>query len=1045
MQDLHANGLLHLGLTAQRIACDLETLSVEIGTGLSNLILDESCDQEHVPLWLELSGESLVIPQQITAAEKVFTAAKIRERPEKIDLHHFASLACELFSHESLSEYLRSPKVNARVPEPVQRIIDGCLGFDAARRIGSASELVDALARADLSSSKPTEEDTRVSAIHDVEDTSVGGHSAISAPSSSDLPWTHLGHYDIVSRIGHGGMGDVYKGFERSLNRSVAIKVLPDELAREPEFVRRFYAEASAAAKVVHPNVIPIHYIGEDQGCHFFAMQYIEGDSLAQLLSRRDKLSVAEALNLMEQILAGLGAAHRQGLIHRDIKPGNILLDSQQHRAVLADFGLVKSLQEEQGNTATGVVMGTVDYISPEQGRGRRVDHRSDLYSLGVLLYQMISGRLPFSADSATALIFQHVYERPQPLSDFVDNIPTALLAVIAKLMAKTPDDRYGSCNAVLEDLRAVRSGAPLPSRADSVLESNPDAYAKLADRSRPAETLVIEAPRFDDEPWFIDDLPEVSDPNWWDRARSWFGGVAAQHAPDLIDRLANTQQQVGLAVKEYERRQKKLQELVNEAEDVFAALREQQNAWQAASHSPSDTAFRTAEDLSAAIDAQEQELDSMRLNLAKVSATLETLRSQRDVLNARLIAANGAKRQTPRTNVFAMLRWCGTVCFLFVSFSFLILSYQANFLNRKSQRLQGSNQTIPAHDDEYVNSGGASSGTSTRRTLDNRVRAEKSEQRVAAAADSPVMVSSEYVQDEYGKVRVEFKVWDMRSGGIVKTLPDGHQSYELCMTADGRFLGSVGQPIGQASPDVRIWDLANGKLLQKEPVDTLRDEEVRLTFLRNSPELLFPVGNGPVNLASLNALTSRVTNTKLATQSPALSIAFAAESDLVAVARVRPKNTGGRKSVIELCRISNGQFRQVIPIRTSATAIAISRDAQRLAASQFGQIDVWDLTQEQVIARFEKATSFHSLLRISPSGRYLATSRQGEIDLYDIDSETMTPILANSGTYDLTFGFDDTLILTTEKSLFQFFDPQTGLEQLLPSKPSSPETEVND
>src|SRR5262249_39004383 len=198
---------------------------------------------------------------------------------------------------------------------------------------------------------------------------------------------------------------------------------------------------------------IQIHSIDEDAGHHFFVMQFVEGESLADLLHRRGKLSVEETLAIVEQALAGLAAAHDKGMVHRDIKPGNILLDGHNRRALLADFGLVKSLETSAtGHTATGVVMGTVDYISPEQGRGQTVDGRSDLYSMGVLLYQMLAGRLPFEADNPTALIFQHVYEQPPPLAKTAAHVPIALVSIVEKLLAKLPADRHQTADEVLAD-----------------------------------------------------------------------------------------------------------------------------------------------------------------------------------------------------------------------------------------------------------------------------------------------------------------------------------------------------------------------------------------------------------------------------------------------------------------------------------------------------------------------------------------------------------------------------------------------------------------
>jgi len=167
-----------------------------------------------------------------------------------------------------------------------------------------------------------------------------------SAPESNvdeHLPFARLGHYEIVRKIGHGGMGDVYLGYEQALDRKVAIKVLPADLARSDDFVRRFRTEATAVAKLNHPNIVPIHFIGEDEGHHFYVMQFVEGESLAERLAHHERLDVVETLKIVEQALAGLAAAHDRGMVHRDIKPGNILLDSRSGRALLADFGLVKS------------------------------------------------------------------------------------------------------------------------------------------------------------------------------------------------------------------------------------------------------------------------------------------------------------------------------------------------------------------------------------------------------------------------------------------------------------------------------------------------------------------------------------------------------------------------------------------------------------------------------------------------------------------------------------------------------------------------------
>jgi formylglycine-generating enzyme required for sulfatase activity/tRNA A-37 threonylcarbamoyl transferase component Bud32 len=275
------------------------------------------------------------------------------------------------------------------------------------------------------------------------------------------LPFTLAGAYEVTDRIGQGGMGDVYLAYEGALDRKVAIKILPADLARSPEFVRRFQAEATAAAKLAHPNVIRIHRIGEDAGRHFFVMDYVAGESLAGLLERRSTLTVAEALAIAEHVLAGLAAAHEQGLVHRDVKPGNILLETAHRRALLADFGLAKVLESSATRmTATGVVVGTLDYLSPEQGRGQPIDGRSDLYSLGVVLYRMLSGRLPFAAEDAMGLIFQHVNEPPPPLAETAPHVPRQVAAIVERLMAKSPVDRYQNAAQVLADVHSTRAAS---------------------------------------------------------------------------------------------------------------------------------------------------------------------------------------------------------------------------------------------------------------------------------------------------------------------------------------------------------------------------------------------------------------------------------------------------------------------------------------------------------------------------------------------------------------------------------------------------------
>ncbi len=322
---------------------------------------------------------------------------------------------------------------------------------------------------------KPPPDETPVAAWEDTvkrvsrehEDTHASaGRENLPEEDDAALPFGRLGDCRIVRRLGRGGMGDVYLAHDESLDRPVAVKVLPPELARQSDFLTRFRTEASAVAKLVHPNVVQVYSFREDQGHYFFVMQYVEGETLAQHLTRKGPLDVEQAVRIAEQCLVGLAAAHDQGLVHRDVKPRNILLDRRREQALLADFGLVKTMGHESGVTATGIILGTADYMSPEQAQSLSVDTRTDLYSMGVVLYEMLSGQLPFQADTPTGMLLCHTMKTPRPLKEVAAGTPPALAAIVSKLLKKDPDLRYQTAREVLDDMRALdEQGAVAPSR----------------------------------------------------------------------------------------------------------------------------------------------------------------------------------------------------------------------------------------------------------------------------------------------------------------------------------------------------------------------------------------------------------------------------------------------------------------------------------------------------------------------------------------------------------------------------------------------------
>jgi serine/threonine protein kinase/tetratricopeptide (TPR) repeat protein len=279
------------------------------------------------------------------------------------------------------------------------------------------------------------------------------------APASGLQPGTVLGgRYEILEQLGEGGMGAVYKARDTAVDRRIALKLIRRELAGNPAILQRFKQELVLARQVTHRNVIRIYDLGEADGLQFITMEYVEGQDLRSLLRQQGKLPVAESVAITEQILAGLQAAHLEGVIHRDLKPGNIMRD-QQGRIVVMDFGLARTLDGD-GMTQTGMMVGTMEYMSPEQAQAQPVDVRSDLYTVGLILYEMLSGNTPFKADSALASLLKRTQERAVPVSDVERSVPPALSAIVSKCLERDPAERYQTTQELLNDL-ALSQGRP--------------------------------------------------------------------------------------------------------------------------------------------------------------------------------------------------------------------------------------------------------------------------------------------------------------------------------------------------------------------------------------------------------------------------------------------------------------------------------------------------------------------------------------------------------------------------------------------------------
>ncbi|MGW3031648.1 serine/threonine-protein kinase [Streptomyces sp. NPDC001178] len=281
----------------------------------------------------------------------------------------------------------------------------------------------------------------------------------------SELIGRQVAGYRIEREIGRGGMAVVYRARDLRLDRTVALKLLAPELARNDTFRLRFTHESRAAAAIDHPHIVPVYEAGETDGVLYIAMRYVEGSDLRHLLDRRGPLEPVAALRIAAQIASALDAAHDYGLVHRDVKPGNILVargtdsDHPEH-AYLTDFGLTKKSLSLTGFTTVGQFVGTLDYVAPEQISGRPVDGRCDVYGFACVVFECLAGRPPFRRDDDMALLWAHQYDQPPPLTEFRPDLAPAVDTVFAKALAKGPDERHASCLTFVAALRGAMTGA---------------------------------------------------------------------------------------------------------------------------------------------------------------------------------------------------------------------------------------------------------------------------------------------------------------------------------------------------------------------------------------------------------------------------------------------------------------------------------------------------------------------------------------------------------------------------------------------------------
>lgn len=474
-------------------------------------------------------------------------------------------------------------------------------------------------------------------------------------PSSEDAsPARAIGDYRLFEPMGGDGVATLFRGYDASLDRPVAIRVLKAEMASDQQCVERFQAEATVAAGVSHPNVVAIHFVGQDESVPFYVMHFVVGETLASRLLRETRLVPPAAMEFARQCLAGLEAAHQRGIVHGALHPGKILLEQSSGRAVLTDLGRLRRAAHDSSTDLASVL-----YTPPEVARGVAPDARGDLYAMGLILYRMLAGRVPFEAESHVDVLYQVTHGTPLPLEQAAPEVPEEIGEIVRRLTARDPDARYQTASEALAEVYAV-----CEEWAEGGL-----VWAEVVEESslETGETLCRSLDRR------LGDKP-------WQRARDWAATMFRRRAPEFLLELQSTTQQVDDAIAAHQRRCDRLATLLAEGEQIGADLPE-----------------------GSARAEHEQHLAGLKAELSQAIETLSRLRRQRDLLAARLETAERQRLTKPKkaSRYFKALAAVGGIllALLIVQRSVLLVSAVLKIVERERRvesQLRASKPTEP-------------------------------------------------------------------------------------------------------------------------------------------------------------------------------------------------------------------------------------------------------------------------------------------------------------------------------------------------------------